>query len=450
MSRRFFIATLASSGALCSLCAALACGGSHSNHDGASNDGSVNQHPAGDGALPGDDGGIDTSDDGGASSDDGGTGTHAGTEGGSQTANDGGPQVVAPFDAGEFADGGYPSGWLYTTGGTIYESNGNGTGTQWMGRGVNVDDIFFCGYNNTLWMTNPGTTLEQMISFLMTNWKPSFVRISLSMDSDTEVSWFSDPSQYATPMTAVINDLGSYAGVHVLVTLRSDGSMVGEDMASGYKDPEATGIPSSAATTPNASKYPTGTDALYVALVDTFAGSGSVMFGLTNEPGGNTLSNATIASAMNHAVGVIRAEENRLGVPHHIVSVQGNSWTSSIKFYSEPSSDTFPDGGTGPVITYDNVVYEVHGYPPAASSYTYSNIPVIIGEYGSLPANDAGTDPAFFNDLETKKIPSLAWDFDSYNNCAPDLVNANQSTTNITATAGWGTMVQAYLLAHAQ
>jgi hypothetical protein len=95
-------------------------------------------------------------------------------------------------------------------------------------------------------------------------------------------------------------------------------------------------------------------------------------------------------------------------------------------------------------------VYEVHGYPPAASSYTYSNIPVIIGEYGSLPANDAGTDPAFFNDLETKKIPSLAWDFDSYNNCAPDLVNANQSTTNITATAGWGTMVQAYLLAHAQ
>ncbi len=49
--------------------------------------------------------------------------------------------------------------------------------------------------------------------------------------------------------------------------------------------------------------FPTGTDATYIALVDTFANSSSVLFGLTNEPGGNTLSNASIAAAMSHAVG---------------------------------------------------------------------------------------------------------------------------------------------------
>lgn len=129
-----------------------------------------------------------------------------------------------------------------------------------------------------------------------------------------------------------------------------------------------------------------------------------------------------VSAAMSHAVGVIRAEEDRLGVPHHIVSAQGTGYTSDISQYT-----------TAP-LPYDNVVYEVHGYPPSASSYWPAgadggapNIPIIIGEYGSLPANDAGTNPTFFDDLEAKKIPSLAWDFDSYNDCAPDLVNVDQS-----------------------
>jgi hypothetical protein len=155
-----------------------------------------------------------------------------------------------------------------------------------------------------------------------------------------------------------------------------------------------------------------------------------VLFGLTNEPGGNKLSPATLSAAMSHAVGVIRAEEDKLGVPHHVVSVQGNDWTSDISFYAKSP------------LPYDNVVYEVHGYPPAASSYTYANIPVIIGEYGSL-ADSA----SFYADLEAKQIPNLAWDFDPYSNCAPDLVTVNQSATNLVPTA-WGNTVKAYLLAH--
>jgi hypothetical protein len=348
----------------------------------------------------------------------------------SGTAGEGGGVKDSAADAHPpGGDAGLPTGWLYTSGAKIYESNGSGGGSPWMGRGVNVDDLFLCGYDNTLWMTNPDQTLETIVSGLMSAWKPTFVRISLGMDSDpTVVSWLSNPAQYKTPMTGVIQAIGANAGVHVLVTLRSDASMIGQDTADG--DPEATGLPSDSTTTPNATQFPTGTDATYVALVDSFASDGFVLFGLTNEPGGDKDTSATIAAAMSHAVGVIRAEEDRLGVPHHVVSVQGNDWTSDISLYAMTP------------LPYDNVVYEVHGYPPAPASYTYSNIPVIIGEYGSL--TDSAT---FYADVESKQIPNLAWDFEPYSNCAPDLVNVTTSATSLTPTA-WGTTVQTYLLAH--
>jgi hypothetical protein len=303
-----------------------------------------------------------------------------------------------------------------------------------MGRGVNMDDIFLCGYNNTLWMGSAAQTdLTKMASGLLSAWKPNFVRVSLGMNSYAVESWLSNAATYKTPMTAVIDSFGSTPGTYVLVTLRSDASMIGEDTTDG--DAEATGLPSDATTTPNKTTYPTGTDAVYQALVDSFANDSYVLFGLTNEPGGDKLSNATIAAAMSHAVGVIRAEEDKLGVPHHVVSVQGNGWTSDISFYS-----TTP-------LAYDNVVYEVHGYPPAVSSYTYSNIPVIIGEYGSF--DNTVTSTSFYADVEKKQIPNMAWDFESYSDCSPDLLDVNQSATNLTASA-WGMTVQAYLLAHAQ
>ena len=302
-----------------------------------------------------------------------------------------------------------------------------------MGRGVNIDDIFFCGYNTSLWMPSPEQTLDTMVSGLMSAWKPSFVRISLSMASDmVTTSWLTNAAQYKTPMTTVINGIGAHAGVYVLVTLRSDASMIGQDTTDG--DPEATGLPSDSTTTPDKTAFPTGTDAVYVALVDSFANASFVLFGLTNEPGGNKLSNATISAAMSHAVATIRAEEDRLGVPHHIVSVQGNGWTGDISFYASAP------------IPHDNVVYEVHGYPPMTASYTYANLPVIVGEYGSLSSSAA---TAFFADVESKQLPTLAWDFDPFSNCAPDLVNVTTSATSLMPTA-WGMIVQSYLLAHAQ
>ncbi len=121
-----------------------------------------------------------------------------------------------------------------------------------------------------------------------------------------------------------------------------------------------------------------------------------------------------------------------------MIAVQGNSWTSDISFYA-----------TNP-LPYDNVVYEMHSYPPAARDYTFSNLPVIIGEYG--PPNLSTTNTSFFSafaaDIEAKQIPSLAWDFQPFSDCAPDLLNVTRSATNLQPNA-WGNVVRDYLLSHA-
>jgi Cellulase (glycosyl hydrolase family 5) len=401
------------------------CGSSSGNGGASETDGGSR-----DGTTPGDGSALPTGGDSGVS--DSGTGSHddSGVTDAGHGGDSGSNAMDSGADTGTF-DGGAPAGWLYTNGPHIYVSNGS-TGTAWMGRGVNVDDLYFCGKNEGLQqIPSPATVLESIGSGLVSGWNANFFRVSLTMDTYTPYSsWLDDASQYSMPMTAVINALGANPGVYVLVTLRSDVSMI--DGADG----DCT--PSDSASTPNTTLYPTGTDAVYVALVDTFAHSSFVLFGLSNEPGGDSLTDATISAAMSHAVGVIRAEEDHLGVPHHLVSVQGNDWTSKIGFYS-----TTP-------LPYDNVVYEVHGYPPPATSYTYPNIPVIIGEYGGS-GEAAGADisftTAFYTDIESKQIPNLAWDADPYNDCSPDLLMVSSSDTNLAPTP-WGSAVKNYLMAH--
>jgi hypothetical protein len=345
------------------------------------------------------------------------------------TATEGGTDSTG----GSLSLGGRPAGWLYTDGNKVKVADGKGGGTVWVGRGVNTDDIFFCGYNNSLWMPNPAGELTNVLSGLITDWKPTFIRLSLAMASyGTNVSWLTDVDKYQTPMLDALRSIGTHPGVYLLLAVRSDTSMIGQDTQHG--DPEAPGIPASSTTTPDKAKFPTGTDALYTALVDAFKNDAFVAFGLTNEPGGNLLSNDQIRGAMDHAVSVIRAEEDKLGVPHHLVSVQGQNWTSDIGFYAQKP------------LAYDNVVYEVHGYPPPKETYTYDNLPVIIGEYGSL---DSGSGPAFYDDIEAKQIPNLAWDFDSFSNCAPDLLQVNNSSTNLVP-SDWGKLVKAYLASHAK
>ena len=49
--------------------------------------------------------------------------------------------------------------------------------------------------------------------------------------------------------------------------------------------------------------------------------------------------------------------------------------------------------------------------------------------------------------MEAKGIPNLAWDFEPYSNCAPDLVNVNGSSSDLQASS-WGSIVESYLASH--
>lgn len=376
-----------------------------------------------------------------------GGGATGGTGGKSSTvARDAGADSVAgrdaaPADAGSVADArlageagsgeggvssGVPAGWLYTVAkdNKIYLSHGSG-GSVWMGRGVNIDDLFLCGYNNELQMSNPTgeAALNGIVANLITEWKPTLLRTSLGMNSYAVVSWLGS-SAYKTAMINVIKKIGTYPGVYVLVTLRSDTSMVDTDGSVCGQGDDAVCLPSNA------------TDDVYRELVASFAHDPFVIFGIANEPGGMSAKDAAISSLMSHAVGVIRAAEDALGAPHHLVAVQGNQWTSKIGFYNSAP------------LPHDNVVYEYHSYPPEATGtygYTQSNIPVIIGEYGPLNGDQSFLS-AFLADVEAKQIPNVAWSVSPYSNCAPDLVSVTRTTTLTPNT--WGTAVKQYLTSH--
>src|SRR5450432_1855961 len=159
-----------------------------------------------------------------SSSSDGGAGS-AGV-GGSSPAQGGASAVGGQAGAG----GGVPNpapgatammsaGWLYTMGNKVFVSNGASPGTPWIGRGVNVDDLFFCGYNYMLQTPNAEALLKTEMDGLFSAWKPAFVRMSLGMSSyPTKVSWLSDEAKYKTPMINVIRAIGAHPNTYVLVT----------------------------------------------------------------------------------------------------------------------------------------------------------------------------------------------------------------------------------------
>lgn len=350
-------------------------------------------------------GGATSGSTSGASS--GSSGTSAGSSSGTSAgqANDGGSSAAA---------GG--SGWLHTMNNHIYQADG----TVWMGRGVNIDDLLFCGYNYNLQTlgSSAEADVESVIDQAVAGWHSNFLRISLYMDSyGTAISWANDTSGYASSMTRIVKYVGSkYPGTYVLLSLRSDASM---------------DCPSEPACVPTANTVP-----VYKALVDSFANDSFVIFGLANEPAPPTTAN--LITAMNLGVAAVRAEETKLGVPQHLVAVQTMSSTGSFT-----TTSIQPAG---------NILYEVHYYPALAGGGPdyYSSFaptfPMVIGEYGDFGSSGNTSAASFFKDMEDMQIPSLAWDFDPLNDCAPDLLNVNTSNALAPATANsWGQVVQPYL-----
>jgi hypothetical protein len=338
---------------------------------------------------------------------------------------------------------GTDDGWLHTVPGDphIYTA-ANGV---WMGRGVNIDDIFLGGYNCNFWMGSEAeTALLDTAAVLLDSWKPSFVRVSLAMSSyyqspDCEgavlANWTEpvESNTYKASMTNVINAL-TRGGAYVLLTVRTDQTMVRWNDETSSEPCDCTGSCDSATCVPTPE-----TDAVYRALVDSFWDNPRVMFGITNEGGGFYPAASELHSLMSRTVDLIREQESTHGSAEHLISVQSTGYTSASSDYAtNPLSQT-------------NVVYEHHGYPP--EDFVFSNIPIIIGEYG--PSDWTGEDVSSLDGItdafETSQVPSLAWIFEPMNGVTPPLVSGwsgNARTEANLETTAFGDLVRSYLLAH--
>jgi len=182
---------------------------------------------------------------------------------------------------------------------------------------------------------------------------------------------------------------------------------------------------------------------IWEALAERFAFDDHVLYGLCNEPEYNYdgALDADVWTAMNDAVAAIRAVEDDLGAPHHVVSVQGTGgWARFLDYYV-----THPiTAGDG-----DNVAYEVHVYDPESDFddrfvTPSATLPVIIGEYGPadgyMTLDDSEALQAAAQEVEA---PYLAWTFHA--NCAPNLLVDNSGggcgVDMALEPTEWGTLV---------
>ena len=328
--------------------------------------------------------------------------------------------------------------WLKIQGNKFITS----TGSTWLGRGVTLHDTRSCD-----WCTSHSPNvpeLKRRVDAAVHDWHVNFIRLLLQSfpaatypdGSGNRVQWatmLADP-QYLHDIQEIVEYIGTKPGVFVEVSL--------------WKDPGFTDGTNSAVAQ---SGLPTAASNKELAKLATlFAKDAHVMFGVANEPEEyvDTLE-ANCVSAMSTAVQTIRAVENSLGTPHHIVAVQGTEgWARLISYYV-----THPVAG-------DNVAYETHPYT-AATNFENNiwtpaqTLPVIIGEFApSVAANMNLADcELMMQQADAHNVPWAAWDFHSSCNSRSGTNNMLLQETGkcvygipLTPSAGWGQAVQAYIL----
>jgi len=283
------------------------------------------------------------------------------------------------------------------------------------GRGANIHDTRSC--NACTWSAPDVAEVQRRIDLLVDGWGANFMRLTLesyaSADGRTHWQGLREDSAYLNDVVTIVDYIGSKPGAYVMVSLWIDPTFTTE------------GWPSSE------------TAEVWRSLVGAIGGKSHVMFGLVNEPENNFdgSQDAQVWQSMNDTVQAIRDEESQLGIPHHVVAVQGTgAWARRLEYYvSHPIT-----AGGG-----ENIAYEVHVYDPASAYQSMfvdpaQTLPVIIGEFGT-EAPETLMDLATAND-----IPHLAWTF--HMRCPPNLLVDNSSAgcgSGMTLEpSSWGTTIK--------
>ena len=311
--------------------------------------------------------------------------------------------------------------WLHTQGNRIYQSDGK----LWMGRGVNLFDTRGC--NQCAYSpANPAEVMRR-IDVITDEWKANFIRLDLesygSADGRTHFGGVLVDSQYLQDITAIVAHASSKPNVYVLVSFLINSTF------DEYWQPTAATVPE------------------WKKLAETFAPFPNVIFGICNEPHGpDTPEQAKIVwDAMTLNVNAIRAVEDALGAPHHLIAVQGTSgWSRNLAYY-----ETYP-------INSDNIVYEVHVYNPPEGFNDLvwdraKKLPVIIGEFGVWENWMSLDDCALLmNTADQQVIPYTGWAF--HWSCGISMLQQTGDACGIGApfvTNSWGDLMRNHLQAMA-
>ena len=317
--------------------------------------------------------------------------------------------------------GDQPAGWMYTEGNRIYLADG----AVFHGRGANLHDTrscWACAWNDPA----PEEVMRRMDT-LVDEWGANFIRLTLEAygeGSEEQSNWatqygtvIEDP-EYLADIKEIVDHAATKPGVVVLLSLWTNPSF------------SELGWPTEA------------TRDQWRLLARTFADSPHVMFGLVNEPQYNfdRSLDADVWQAMNDTVQAIREEEDLLGTPHHIITVQGTGgWARYLDYYIDHPITAY--GGA-------NIAYEVHVYDgqdefDSRFVTPSQTLPVVIGEFGPAEGYMTMADCSAMMELaEQNEVPYLAWTF--HMNCPPNLLETTVSGCGIGAPlrpSEWGQLL---------
>lgn len=163
------------------------------------------------------------------------------------------------------------------------------------------------------------------------------------------------------------------------------------------------------------------------------------------ERGANIHDTRNCGACYNPNVAAVRAVEQRLGSPNHIIAVQGTrAYGKFLQYY--PNHPITAGNG-------EDIVYEVHVYyGNDGDKWDYrwktpaETLPVIIGEFAevyeswdTLSLEDCDN---MMMEAEALDIPWLAWTFHAA--CGNPLITSDnncESTVTLTPTSGWGELI---------
>lgn len=284
------------------------------------------------------------------------------------------------------ATGDSTTGWLYTQGNKIYNTDGS----VFTGRGANIFDTRL----NTGGMYQQPSVAEvnRRTDVIVDEWGADFLRLVLESHPSLPayavhgLSVLEDPD-YLADIVEIVEHIGTKQGVYVLVSVWQDPSL------------DSMGWPTAQ------------TAEVWRVLVEAMADYPYVMFGVCNEPQSNWSGSqdADVWTQMPLVVQAIRDKEAELSSPKHIITVQGTrAWGRDLVYYVDHPITV--DGGA-------NIAYETHPYNPQQEFNDLfivpsQTLPVVIGEFGPDGTYMQMADSQALMDItEQLQIPWTGWSF---------------------------------------